>query len=133
MDISLTFDLRWAASWCQGVTSFIARMFIEQGGTALNYIHDFGGLATDEQMSTLHFGMLRHLLEHLGFTGATQSFGPRSGHDLARAAVQHLDHDSAHSMGEDAGQTSSDGGLLRQGFSKHIIHCYMPSLGNCST
>ena len=46
VDISLPFGLRWAAACCQDTTSFITCAFREQGGTVLNYIDDFGGIAS---------------------------------------------------------------------------------------
>ena len=65
MDISRPFGLRWDASCCLDFTA-IARAFKEQGGTAFNYINDFRGVVTDEQMATQHFDMLHSLLEYLG-------------------------------------------------------------------
>ena len=65
MDISRSFGLRWAASSCQDVTSFITKAFKEQDGTGLNYIDDFRGVSKDEQMASQHFGMLCSLRECL--------------------------------------------------------------------
>ena len=48
------------------MTSFIVRAFQEQGGSTLNYMDDFGGVATDEQMAVQHFSLLHSLLKHLG-------------------------------------------------------------------
>ena len=76
VDISLPFGLRWAAACCQDTTSFITRAFREQGGTVLNYIDDFGGLAGDHDTATLHFHLLQTLLRRLGLKEAAHKASP---------------------------------------------------------
>ena len=70
MDLSLPFGLWWAAACCQDTTSLITHAFREQDGTVLNYIDDFGGIAGDHHMATLHFHMLQTLLRCLGLKEA---------------------------------------------------------------
>ena len=76
VDISLPFSLRLTAACCQDTTSFITCAFREQGGTALNYIDNFGGIAGDHDMATLHFHMLQTLLQHLGLKEAAHKASP---------------------------------------------------------
>ena len=66
MDISLPLGLRWPAPCCHDVTLFVVRAIKEEGGRAVNYINDFGGVAMDEQTAVHHFSLLCRLLKHLG-------------------------------------------------------------------
>ena len=79
-DISLPFGLRWAASCGLDVMYFVTRAFKEQGGTALNYIDNLGGVTRDEQMAAQHFCILCSLLKHLGFERCFTKLRPQLKH-----------------------------------------------------
>ena len=66
VDLNLPFCLRWAASHCQDVTSLVARDLTRQGLSILNYIDEFGGVASDLTTPTDHFTKLQGLLAQLG-------------------------------------------------------------------
>ena len=67
VDLSLPFGLRWAAIHCQDVISLVTRDITRQGLPVLNYINDFGGVATsDFTTATDHFTKLQGLLAWLG-------------------------------------------------------------------
>ena len=55
INISLPFDLRWAADCCQDVPSLIDRNLINQGLQVFKYIYDFGGVASTKWQTEHHF------------------------------------------------------------------------------
>ena len=69
-DISLPFELRWAASHCQDVKGLVARKLGRQDLSLLNYDIDVGGVANMESEAGQHFNLLQAMLEHLGLEEA---------------------------------------------------------------
>ena len=56
----------------------VARHLSKQGLAVLNYINDFGGVATSTAIATAHFTKLWATLRHLGLTEAEHKTSPPS-------------------------------------------------------
>ena len=59
VDISLRFDLRWAASHCQDATSLVSRELRRRGLSLLNYIDDFGRVAPSKLEADSYFAQFQ--------------------------------------------------------------------------
>ena len=65
-DVCLLFGIRWVASSCQDTMSIISKHLNQQGALILNYIDDFGLLATSQAEAHDHFDHLQDLMDRLG-------------------------------------------------------------------
>jgi hypothetical protein len=70
VDVSLPFGLRWAAMACQRATNVVSHIMQKNGHKVLNYIDDFGGVASNEQQAQVAFSKLQSTLMELGLQEA---------------------------------------------------------------
>ena len=99
IDISLPFGLRWAASYCQDVTCFVARELERQGLPLLNYIDELGeGAASIESEAVRHFNLLQAMLERLELEEAKHKACPLSSNGLVRSPFLHHQNDRPYQM-----------------------------------
>ena len=78
MDVSKLSGMRWVAASCQDVTSLIAHHLNIRSTHILNYIDDFGRVASTKEEAQSHFHHLQAFLDGLGLGEAKHKAFPLS-------------------------------------------------------
>ena len=79
MDASVPFGMRWAAASCQDATAIITS-HLNKIAHILNYIDNFGGVASSKASAQVHFNQLQATLEDIGLVEAKHTASPPSKH-----------------------------------------------------
>jgi hypothetical protein len=69
-DLAIPFGLRWGAMACQRMTNLVSFIMRQRGAKLVNYIDDFGGMATDSNTARRHFELLKQTVQELGLEQA---------------------------------------------------------------